>query len=968
MSKKKAQSRIHKDKIPASSRKETTLLSTALFIAAGILIFYPPYFKGLFMPREMFFTHIITALVFAGLWIKKILNQDYTFIKTPLDVAVLAYTAVSLLSLLGAVDNGEALYGFLKVLNYFMIYWIITEIVKSYSDYENILNILLASAMGVALLGILAAWGYFNYPDAFNGKAISSTLQYSNAAGLYLGVMSLIAINQWISSQKIKWEFLYAGITYVLLLVSLATFSKGAWLIIIIGAVLTLIIMPGHYRVKAAYGIALSVAAVLIAASGFIPAILSGDISTAILFFLIGLLLSLLGQISYEVLIKVSKVHVNRKYMSLAAGFLILVILIGSTGIMINKHNEIVNRIADEFSGLSDFSSNSYSSRLDFARWGMSIVKDYPIIGAGAEGWSALYHQYKDRIAWSAETHNGFLQIWIETGTLGIIAFMSIWVLFLFSLNRIYRTNKTREIDNQDKLIKIWGTAIAAVCMGLHSFIDFDLSLPALSILLWTFFALINSAGYIENVNEKNLVPNIPIINISVAALIAILLLACGSSFALADNYARKGQTALGRLQAAESSSVQHQELGAAESCYKKAVQFDSYNGLYHAEMARIYAVIYTQLKEDNPQLADQYKNMVYTEMEKVDKLAPFDLKARGLLLSSSVTLGDIKEGVKQAQAAVTANPWDVKAYNITVSNLGVAADYCWQQGDYATAGNYAEQILNLQDKLQEKVRQLDKASSDKNQLELTYQSRLNIGKAHYILGDYEEAASSLEPMTGNMLAMELIDPNFENTEFENDDWKVEVVRDAEASNGKCLEVTAKRDMYGWPRVLVLGSRLPITAGEKYIIEVRFKVIDCGNSPGGEQGAKLGIWGNAYAGEQSKNTSFTFYKGDKDIKDISAWQVEQQILVHDEGYEERSFSLGTGSVARETSFRIDYVQFFPSDINNLPDNMRKASIWYAASLSQLGEKEEATKIEEQFAEDNALMELYVKLIDNKQHQ
>jgi len=39
-------------------------LSIVSFIFLGILIFYPPFFRGLFFQEDMFLYHIFTAIVF----------------------------------------------------------------------------------------------------------------------------------------------------------------------------------------------------------------------------------------------------------------------------------------------------------------------------------------------------------------------------------------------------------------------------------------------------------------------------------------------------------------------------------------------------------------------------------------------------------------------------------------------------------------------------------------------------------------------------------------------------------------------------------------------------------------------------------------------------------------------------------------------------------------------------------------
>ena len=69
-----------------------------LFSIAALLVVYPLFFRGLYFPREMFVTHIISSAVFVGFWIIKWKRRDLRFIRTPLDWAVLAFAAAYALS------------------------------------------------------------------------------------------------------------------------------------------------------------------------------------------------------------------------------------------------------------------------------------------------------------------------------------------------------------------------------------------------------------------------------------------------------------------------------------------------------------------------------------------------------------------------------------------------------------------------------------------------------------------------------------------------------------------------------------------------------------------------------------------------------------------------------------------------------------------------------------------------------
>ncbi|MDD3899129.1 MAG: O-antigen ligase family protein, partial [Syntrophomonadaceae bacterium] len=545
MSKKRKKQKKEQIKLANKSTHLNKWLSIAAFIAVGFIIFYPPFFRGLFFPEDMFVYHIFTALAFILVWADKIHRKDYSLIQSPLDLAVLAYAIAYLLSLLGAVHSGEAFYGFLKALNFFMVYWMVTQVVKDYRAYENILRVLLAAGVGVAVIGIMAATGYSNYPSAFDGKQIMSTLQYVNATAAYLAVLSFIGVTLWIREKNLVMKFVYGLSTYIMILVVLGAVSKGAWLIFAAGAVLLLIGMPGIYRLKSIYNLGIAIAAAVITASRFIPAITGETQASGLPLVLIGVLIILAGQGLWEILQYIYQNKGKKIAALVVTGVLaisIIAVLIPLKGAVSPTSTSLTpENITTEISQITDLQDTSYITRYDFARWGMAIVKDYPLVGTGAGGWNALYHQYQDYLFWTTEAHNHFIQVWVEAGTIGLLAFLSMWILLLIAVYKIYKARKQKPIDANDQVkatdqwILTWGTVSTALAFGLHASFDFDLSLAALAILLWVLFALINSTNNIEAVTYKFL-PQKPVINIAIASVLALVILVCGSSYTAAHS------------------------------------------------------------------------------------------------------------------------------------------------------------------------------------------------------------------------------------------------------------------------------------------------------------------------------------------------------------------------------------------------------------------------------------------------
>ena len=80
------------------------------------------------------------------------------------------------------------------MLNYFMIFWLVQEITVNYRTFKSLLIVLFVSSVGVAIIGIGAALGVIDYPGAFNGSSIMSTLQYTNTTCIYVAIMSIIGV------------------------------------------------------------------------------------------------------------------------------------------------------------------------------------------------------------------------------------------------------------------------------------------------------------------------------------------------------------------------------------------------------------------------------------------------------------------------------------------------------------------------------------------------------------------------------------------------------------------------------------------------------------------------------------------------------------------------------------------------------------------------------------------------------
>lgn len=723
-------------------------ISLCSLVMVALLIFYPPYFRGLFFNSEVFVTHIITSIVFIVVCIRKILEKDYSFLRTPIDWAFMAYVVAYLLSLTGAVHISDAIYGFYKVLNYFMIYWLVTQVVQNFRDYERILQVLTASGLGVAIIGILCATGIYNYPSGYTDGMILSTLQYPNTTAAYLSVMVLLVVILLNRNTKLFVNIGYVVTGYIMTLVILGTLSKGAWLIFFIGGVLLLLGVSRANKVRTAYNMIVIVLAAVIGFAGFYPALTENNNSQAFLYLFLGLIISVFGIVAWEGLRFLYRKYGNRVIYS----SIVIIVLMTVTGTTIIGNNTVTNLpgvISNEIEGLSDFNNSSYTTRYDFTRWGWAIIKDHPLTGAGAGGWNALYHQYQDYLAWTTEAHNHFIQVWVEAGTIGMVAFLSMWLAAIVCVIQIRKKLKTEQKSFvNDNWNLVWGTLSAAIALGLHASFDFDLSLAAVSIVLWVLFALLNSGHKIViepgRFNIKN-----KWINMGLAASLLLVMLIGGGSFAIADSNADKGDYYLKRMEQSSDTDTINSEYTKAKAHYEKAAAIDSYNPYYKAKLSYIYALEWRSLMQSNDNSSKSVHNKAVSLINQAHSLQPYDNDLSNYLVSSITVLGDLKLMLHIAQSAITANPNDINTYNLYAETIWKGIEYYRKINSVEEAGKLAAELISINDLLVKQKQQINEAIGKWQgpPLQLSNNNQVYIAKCHYLLGHYNTAVQIFDSL-----------------------------------------------------------------------------------------------------------------------------------------------------------------------------------------------------------------------------
>jgi putative inorganic carbon (hco3(-)) transporter len=111
--------------------------------------------------------------------------------------------------------------------------------------------------------------------------------------------------------------------------------------------------------------------------------------------------------------------------------------------------------------------------RISYWKDTLAMIQNHPLAGVGLGNFNLVHSRY---------AHNSFLQLWAETGILGIISFL--WLLFLVFYSAVKNTGVSK-----DKTLLLSLISANAIFL-IHNLVDFTLFLPEVSLVWWVILGL----------------------------------------------------------------------------------------------------------------------------------------------------------------------------------------------------------------------------------------------------------------------------------------------------------------------------------------------------------------------------------------------------------------------------------------------------------------------------------------------
>lgn len=837
-------------------------ISSAVMFGLCVVLFYPPYFRGLFFPREQLITLLATLVLFMLWWVDKWRRNDFRYLSGPLDYAALALVGAYVLSTAVAINQRSAIQEILKNLNYFLIYWLVAELLVRRGKLNLVLHVLLLSALGVAVTGVGAAAGTIHYNGAFAGERISSTLQYPNSLAAYLTAAMMISMTLAVQAQTLWRRLIYVGITHFLFLPFVLTYSRGAWLLLPFVIVLLILMLPRGSRLRATLcfgvvflgssaslplfsrGLALSrapmvwgsylvglplVAVLTLAAEGFLRLRTSWKVAVAgtTVLLVVGALgiwvsaavakplvlthgpgeknssktvkevvTSVRPRQPYQLILEATTtgpadkdawqvtiisydaqaqpttlldqrgttsngwmsqhfefqtlpttdrllIQLLNYYAGTGAAFRnVRLVPVGSPAgardLMFWLARLLPQGLADRVLAINP-QAQSFRDRIFFTKDALKIVRDHPLFGVGGGGWASIYFKYQSFGYSTTQVHNHFAQTWVETGTVGFVSLLGLWMAFGYTWWRAYQSSGAGERTF------LAGLGAAIVALGAHSSVDFNLSLGAVSFYFWALVGATRGLGAVREglaaSGQAGTVPRTAAPRSGSQRWVAPISLGLSGGVMILAASLLVGFTAGER----GARSLTRGNIKEAETALRRAVSYDPWTASYHLDLGQ--ELEFRSKRESRNDLlaeADQH-------MKKGLALDRFNPQYNAAYGAYCLRNGRIEEGLAYLERALEYQPFQVRNYE-NLSNAYVqVARYLLQRGEVQKAVGYATSAIGLSGRLaSHRASRPAGAPPEAIPPANTPQLALWLGQAFALRRQFDQATAQLQIATQN--------------------------------------------------------------------------------------------------------------------------------------------------------------------------------------------------------------------------
>lgn len=425
-------------------RIKSNLISDSLWASILLLIFARPFISEQAFPYLILYYRSILLFIFLA----SLLSRKCIFRNNPLNYPILLLLISLGVSTIYSIDRHLSLQELYKLISGVIIFYLIAS-QRSKTRVKSLITTMIVASFLISLYGIYQYFFGFEH-----------TLNYLESIGKNILTQSQYVRDILVGKRIISSFFspsILAG--YLIMIIPLSA-----------GFLINNLHLKGYkyFEERKAKKKTLTLTTISLSTI-FIALVLTKSMG--------GYLALVLALIVFFILsvkhLNIPKEILSRRIYPIAIIILVIIILIGSF-ILISRAPRLID--------LTN-SQNSITQRLNYWQATIRIIKDYPLTGIGLGNFGSVYFRYKNQNALDSNfSHNSFLQIWAETGMLGIIAFF--WIIFLF----FRLTRNCLKILNQRGLTI--GLIAAGTAFLIHNLVDYSYFISQVSFHWWVLLGL----------------------------------------------------------------------------------------------------------------------------------------------------------------------------------------------------------------------------------------------------------------------------------------------------------------------------------------------------------------------------------------------------------------------------------------------------------------------------------------------
>lgn len=678
---------------------------------------------GLYLDNEFLVLNIllgISGIVFMAYHRKGILN-----VSMPLDYIIITFGISYVVAILVSANTVDAVLHTMRIWSYIVFYFILSRIFKNSGYITYFIKGIVCIGVFVSLFGLLTVNEIVFKFDLSWTDTLSSTFQYHNAFATYLIPLILLSGYIFMESSTKLFRICFLCATYIMSLALAGSQSRGGYLVFAVLIVAYFIGYGIKNKLRFLYWLT-SIGLGFILWENYANACLAGLTINAIGWLTVGILVvSSLELLLLPIVEKISKVGSKKTLI------IVFLVLIALTSILISQWVSIDSDVIARIKTIN-LTDRSVEERVVFYKDALKMVGDNLLFGLGGGAWAEAYQSYQSYRYYSSEVHSHFLNILVEVGILGFTLFVAL-ISMLFAM--LYKNHKRTKGSHTGGINFVVG--LGTIGLLTHSLVDFNFSKGSVSLLFYSFVAIIGAINANSNsernsekaelfqkqrnnrarTDSRNKVLQLTL-TISSIVLILIPSLIFTSGF-----FAQKG------LETAKQGNYPK-----ALEYYKYAVMLNPIEAKYRSDIASINSTVYSKQKDDQSLLAS------IDSMEKALNLSPYDANTRTVGIGVMSAVGNFEEAYALAKDAVVLTPFRHEAYT-SASQAGINyVQYLINNQNEDSAREIAFEVMSIPDYIINKVENLDplyKKLWVVEKLEVRPEVLLHAAEAKVMLGDF---------------------------------------------------------------------------------------------------------------------------------------------------------------------------------------------------------------------------------------